>query len=423
MRILRHRDFRYLWLAQSTSFIGDGIVVVALALYVVQQTGSAADLGLVLAAQSLPLVGFLLVGGAWADRLPRHRVMVATDIVRFALHGTLALLIFSGGAAVWQLVAIEAAFGAAEAFFRPAANGLLPQTVPEEDIQQATATSSMSSNVAGFLGPVLATALVVGVGAGWAFALDAATFVVSALLLMRVRPRVRAGEERSSAPAESVLESIREGAREVRSHVWVLATLACFSVALFFMVAPWYVLGPGVAGLRYGSTSTWGVCEIFFGLGTVAGAIAGIGWRPRYPMRLAMIVIMPTPVVIAVYALGAPLAFVLPANVISGVGFALFDVWWLTALAERIAPERLSRVTSYDWMVSGGLLPLGYAIAGPVGSALGSVNVMVGGSALGLIAFALGLLPRETRMLERLHTGPEPLPAEEGVASLRGYRG
>src|SRR5476649_2629742 len=138
-RVLRHRDFRFLWLAQSASVIGDNFVLVALALFVVTRTGSATDLGLVLAARALPLVGFLLLGGVWADRLPRHRVMIATDVVRFSLHALLAILIFAGGLPIWQLVLIEVLFGSAEAFFRPAADGLLPQTVPEEDIQQARA--------------------------------------------------------------------------------------------------------------------------------------------------------------------------------------------------------------------------------------------------------------------------------------------
>src|SRR5580700_4110765 len=109
-RVLRHRDFRMLWLAQSTSVIGDNIVLVALALFIIQRTNSPTDLGFVLAAQALPLVAFLLIGGVWADRLPRHRVMIATDLVRFALHALLAVLIFAGQVAIWQLIVIEMLF-------------------------------------------------------------------------------------------------------------------------------------------------------------------------------------------------------------------------------------------------------------------------------------------------------------------------
>ncbi|HTZ88560.1 MAG TPA: MFS transporter, partial [Solirubrobacteraceae bacterium] len=235
LRVLRHRDFRYLWLAQSTSVIGDCIVIVALGLFVVKLTGDATDLGLVFAAASLPLVAFLLLGGVWADRLPRHRVMVVTDLVRFTLHALLATLIFTHVVAIWHLIVIEALFGSAEAFFRPAANGLLPQTVPEAEIQEAQGLSSLSNNIGEFAGPALATALVLGLGAGWAFALDAATFLISAMLLSRVRPRRRetVAEPEPEERHIGVLEEIRQGFREVRSRDWVWVTLATFCLALF----------------------------------------------------------------------------------------------------------------------------------------------------------------------------------------------
>jgi len=403
-RVLRHRDFRLLWLAQSASVIGDNIVLVALALFIIERTGSATDLGLVLAAQALPLVAFLLVGGVWADRLPRHRVMIATDLVRFALHALLAVLIFAGTVAIWQLVVIEMLFRSAEAFFRPAANGLLPQTVPEADIQPATAVTSMSNNVAEFAGPALATALVLGAGAGWAFALDAATFLVSAAFLSRVRPRVRGAAPATGADGErvGVWTSIREGAREVRSRVWVWATLASFCVALFCGLASWFVLGPIVAREQYGHLAVYGVLEAAIGFGTVIGSLTGVGWHPRHPLRLGMLATLLWPLSAILYAAGVTLIVVIPACVLAGAGFALFDIWWMTALAERIPPAALSRVTSYDWMVSYALLPLGYVLMGPLAARLGAVNVLLGGSALAALAFALGLLPRETRMLERL---------------------
>jgi Transmembrane secretion effector len=403
-RVLRHRDFRFLWLAQSWSVIGDRIVTVALALFVIDLTGSATDLGLVLAAQSLPLVAFLLIGGVWADRLPRQRVMIATDLVRFALHGLLAILIFSGSVQIWELIVIEALFGTAEAFFRPAATGVLPQTVPESEIQVANSMVGMFNNVAEFVGPALATGLVLGAGAGSAFALDAATFLLSAAFLTRVRPRRReaARDAPSGEPAVTVWGAIREGSAEVRSRAWVWGTLAAFCAALFTGLAPWFVLGPVVAREQYGHVAVYGFVAAALGLGTVAGSVLGAGWRPRYPMRYAMTAILLWPLAALLYAAGVTLAIVVPFTVIAGGGIALFDVWWETALAERIPADKLSRVSSYDWMVSLGLLPLGYVLAGPLAGALGAVTVLLGGSALACLALALGLLPRETRALERL---------------------
>jgi len=419
LRVLRHRDFRYLWLAQSSSVIGDCIVIVALALFVIDLTGSATDLGLVFAAASLPLVAFLLLGGVWADRLPRHRVMIGTDLVRFMLHALLAVLIFTHSTQIWQLIVIEALFGTAEAFFRPAANGLLPQTVPESEIQQANGLSSLSNNIGEFAGPALATALVLGLGAGWAFALDAVTFLISAALLTRVRPRRRAVSAAAETSPEQVTvrAEMREGFREVRSRAWVWATLAAFCVALFAALAPWFVLGPIVAREQYGHIGVYGVVSAAVGIGTIIGSLLGIGWRPRFPMRAAMLAILLWPCAAILYAAGVTLVIVIPTMLVGGAGIALFDVWWMTALAERIPADKLSRVSSYDWMVSLALLPLGYVLAGPLAQALGAVEVLIGGSAIACLALAAGLLPRETRMLERLAAqasgdgaATEPLP-------------
>jgi MFS family permease len=420
LRVLRHRDFRLLWLANSASVVGDRIVTVALALFVIDLTGSAVDLGLVLAAYSVPLVVLLLVGGVFADRLPRHLVVVGTDLVRFVLHGLLAVLILTGDARIWHVVAIGVLFGTAEAFYRPAATALLPQTVPEEQIQEANAVTAMFANIAEFAGPALATVLVLGLSPAAAFGLDATTFLVSALLLVRVRPRNRGAAQAAVADAPATVRGdIRIGFAEVRSRAWVWVTLAVFCVALFFAFAPLAVVGPIVARDEYGDIAVFGWVMAAFGAGMIAGSIAGLRWRPRFPMRRAMTIILLWPAAMAFYAAGAPLALVVPAGVVAGAGVALFDIWWLTALAERIPPDRLSRVTSYDWAVSLGLVPLGYVLAGPAADAFGATEVLLGGSLVALAVLALGLLPRETRMLARLER--EPVAAAQVLAELHPH--
>ncbi|MDX6623564.1 MAG: hypothetical protein QOE75_1496 [Solirubrobacterales bacterium] len=422
LQVLRHREFRLLWLAQSFSMLGDRIITVALALFITDLTGDATDLGLVLAAHALPLVAFLLIGGVWADRLPRKQLIVVTDLVRFVLHGTLAALIFLGEAQVWQVIVIEILFGTAEAFFRPAATALVPQTVPEPEIQEANALIGMSNNVAEFAGPALATVLVLGVGAGMAFAIDAATFVVSALFTIRIRPRRRELSAAEEAAAEleragGMWSELRAGYAEVRSRVWIWATLASFSVTVCFGVGPFFVLGPVVAEQHYGSVGIFGVMEACLGAGLIVGSLLAIRWRPLHPMRLAMLFACIWPPGILVFALGVPLAAVLPLVVAGGVGLALFETWWLTALAERIPPDKLSRVTSYDWMVSLGLLPLGFVLAGPLANSLGAVEVLVAGTTVAAVAAVAGTLPRETRNLRRIE-GPGRGPAEERPAIL-----
>jgi MFS family permease len=403
LRVLRHPSFRYLWLAQSASSLGDNIVIVALALFVTDLTGNPTDVGLVLGAQVLPLVTFLLIGGVWADRLPRAKLMIATDVVRAALHALLAVLIFTGSVEVWQLVVIEVLFGTAEAFFRPAYTGLVPRTVPADEIQEAQALSHLTYNLATLTGPAIATALVLGVGAGWAFALDAATFAVSGLLLMRVSARDERPAERER---NTLLADLIEGFREVRSRSWLWVTVVVFALAIPLGYAPLFVLGPTIAEDSYGTAAMFGLVTTLSGAGALGGAVLGLRWRPRHPMRAAYLVMAPWPLMLVAFAAGAPSVLVLLLAAGNGVGFALFTIWWDTAMAERIPPHALSRASSYEWMGSLILLPVGYLLAGPAAGATSPETVMIVGAILTAAVVAAGLIPRETRMLRGIvHDG------------------
>ena len=399
---LSARDFRLLWLSQTASVVGDALVLVAVGLFVTRLTGDPSDVGLVLGAYSLPLLLLVLFGGVVADRLPRQQVMIASDLVRAVLHGVLALLIVTGAVRIWHMVVIGALFGTAEAFFRPAYTGLVPQTVPEDQIQSAQALTGVSRELATMAGPALATVLVLGVGGAVAFALDAATFLVSALLLVRVRGRDRGG----AAPRSSVPRELAEGWQAVRTRAWVWATVLTFSLALFTALAPFFVLGASVAQDVYGSDAVYGLANAAWGVGTVTGAVLGARWKPLLPMRAAVLCAVPWPGCIAVFALGPALPVLYATMAVAGVGIGLFAVWWETALATRIPPHLLSRVSAWDWMGSLALLPLGYLLAGPVAARYGAVEVMVVGGAVGTAAMALALLPRSTRTLARLEDAP-----------------
>ena len=405
LRVLRHPAFRNLWLAQTTSAMGDNIVIVALALYVTDLTGNPVDVGIVLGAQVIPFLAFLLVGGVWADRLPRARVMITTDVVRAALHALLALLIFTETVEIWHLVVIEALFGTAEAFFRPAYTGLVPRTVPESEIQEAQALSSLTFNLAEFVGPAVATALVLGLGGGWAFLLDAATFAVSALFLLRVRTADSPPE-----PSErgTLLAELAEGFQEVRTRAWLWVTVVVFAIAVPLGYAPLYVLGPTIAEDVYDSAAVFGIVTAGYGAGALAGAIIGFRWRPRYPLRAAFLVTAAWPVMLVSYAAGAPVVAVVVLAAATGAGFALFDVFWDTAMAQRIPAHMLSRASSYEWMGSLILLPVGYLAAGPVAEATSPETVIVWGAILTAVVLSLGLIPRETRMLRRIEHAEAP---------------
>ena len=378
--VLRHRDFRFLWLGQTASVIGDRLITVTIALYLTE-VGSPTDVGIVLAANMTPFVLLLLIGGVWADRLPRHRVMIVTDLVRFALHALLAVLVLAGDVPLWQFAAIEALFGAAMAFSRPAYTGLLPQTVPEEEIQAAQALTSLVNNTSQFVGPALATALVLTVGAGWAFALDAATFLVSAAFLLRVRPRPR-GEVRERA---SLLREAAEGWHAVRERAWVWAVISGAAFVVLCVVGPLTTLGPAVAEDLHGETGIYGVLMAALGIGTIAGSLASTRWRPAHPIRVGQSLIVLYSASVAVFAIGAPVAVAVAAFVLGGFAVGIFGVLWETALAEHIPPHLLSRVGAYDWLGSMALIPVAYLVAGPLGESLGGSEVLLVGALVGVV--------------------------------------
>jgi Major Facilitator Superfamily len=346
---------------------------------------------------------FVLVGGVFADRLPRQSVMVVADAVRCLLHAVLALLIATGAVRIWQMVVIGLLYGTAQAFFQPAYTGLVPQTVPEEDIQAAQGLGGVSRQVAALASPALATLLVLTVGGATAFGLDAATFAVSAVMLARVRARER-GPVTAGA---SVLADLLQGWAAVRERAWVWATIAAFSVAILVAMAPFFVLGPSVSQQVYGTAAVFGVTNAFWGAGTILGAVAGARWRPRRPMFAGMLASLAWPGQIALFAAGPPVAALYAVTALARAGLGLFAVWWETALAQRIPPQLLSRVSAWDWMGSLALLPAGYLLAGPAARWLGAVPVLIGGGLLGLAMFALGLLPTSTRSLVRIED-PRP---------------
>lgn len=296
----------------------------------------------------------------------------------------------------------------------PAYSGLLPQTVPEDLIQDARALTESVGNLAFLVGPALATGLVLGVGAGEAFAFDAATFVVSVFLLLRVHPRSR-GVELERAP---MLRELRAGWHEVRSRNWVWVTIMVFTGAVLCVYAQWYALAPIVAREVYGSTGAFGVLESVAGAGAVIGAAVALRWRPARPLLVGLLLVMAWPLQVASFALGVPLAVVIAIAFATGFGFSLLMIWWETALARKIPPHALSRVSAYDWMGSLALLPLGYIVAGPLAGAIGPRNVLGIGSAIGIVLLALALLSRSVRQL-----GGGPAVGEPDGRGAAGARG
>jgi MFS family permease len=401
---LREREFRLLFAGRTVSLVGGAIAPVALAFAVLDLTGSKTDLGLILAAREIPLVVFLLAGGIWADRLPRNRVMVGANVTSGAVQAITAALLISGEAQVWHLAALAAVNGSSTAFFFPASAGIVPQTVPASLLQQANALLQLAMNTAMIGGAAVAGFLVAGVGPGWAIAVDAATFLLAAALIAAMRlPAV------ARPAATSFVGELGEGWREFRSRSWLWAIVLQFSLMLMVVLGAFTVLGPVVADEELGGPKAWGLILTGWSAGLVAGGLVGLRWRPRRMLLSATlaILVLPLPLV----ALGFPLSVPAVAAVafVAGVGNEIFGLLWHTTMQQEIPPEKLSRVYSYDALGSIGLVPLGYALAGPAAELFGLRATLWGAAAISVGVTLAVLLVREVRTLERrVMSSPSP---------------
>ena len=399
---LGERDFRLLWLGQATSALGSGLVPVALAFAVVQLTDSASALGIVLSAGLVSRVCLLLLGGVVADRLPRQRVMLAADAVRACTQGVVAVLLLTGRAEIWHLIVLFALYGAADSVFSPASTGLVPETVSPGRLQEANALMGMSRSAALVAGPVIAGLLVSGASPGWAFAIDALTFGCSCLSLSFLRLPGVGGVTHSS-----VLTDLRAGWREVRGRPWATTTIVRFSLSNLAM-APLFVLGPTVAHDSLGGATAWGLIGTAGGIGSVLGAGVALRVRPPRPLFAGTLAVALCALELALLARPFPAAVIALAAALGFGATSFSNALWFTALQERIPREALSRVSSYDWLGSLALQPVGYALAGPAAGAFGISATLVGAAA---VQVTVSVGAAFTPAIRALGVGESPEPA------------
>jgi predicted MFS family arabinose efflux permease len=365
MGVLRLREFRLLLGAQAVSMVGDRMVGIALAFAVLELGGSATDVGIVLACRTVPLVATLLVGGVVADRVSRRAVMVVADLSRLATQGAIAALLIGGGAEVWMLAVLAGLTGAAGGFFNPAATGLLPAIVPPERLLKANGIRATAMSGGEIAGPVIAGVLIATVGPGWAIAIDAVTFAVSALFLAGLRlPAV------VPRAATSFLVDLREGWGVFKSLTWVWTFVACSAFGNLVWGA-WSVLGPVVAERSLGGAAAWGTVLGAMGIGALIGSLVAMRARPRRPLVLAGVAYGLFVFPFLFLAAGAPVAVIALGALFGGVATMLGNAVWESTLQARVPAESLSRVSAYDWFGSLAFNPVGMAIWGPIAGLMG----------------------------------------------------
>jgi MFS family permease len=399
---LAEREFRLLFGGQLVSLLGTAVAPIALAFAVLELTGSTTDLGIVLAANWVPQLVLILFGGVFADRLPRHLVMVGSNLVSAAAQGTIAALLLTGTAQLWQLAALQIVRGAAFSFFFPASQGLVPETVRPTLLQQANALLGMSRNATSVLGAALGGVLVAAAGPGWALAFDATTYLVSAAVLAAVRlpAKVRTIE------TPSVLRELAEGWTEFVSRRWLWTIVAAAGIGNIAWTGASSVYGPLVAKESLGGAAAWGAIVAAEGAGLLIGGVVLLRWRPQRLLFLGTAALSMGAIPLLCLASLRSTAVIAAAFLLAGIGVELFSVAWSTALQEHVPLEKLSRVSSYDALGSFVFIPLGLAIAGPIAGAIGLTQALWLAAAVDAGSMLSVLAVREVRELRRL----EPVP-------------
>ena len=387
--VLRLRDFRRVFWAQVISTVGDFFVPVAIAFAVLDLTGSVSDLGLVLFARILGQVLLFLAGGVWADRLPRQQVMVASHVVRFFSQGFLGVLLVSGHARIWELIALQLVHGAATGVFRPAISGLTPQLVPSEQLQAANGLMYLTLGIGGIVGPAVGGLLVATIGAGWALIGDAVSFALAAVMLVRIRPLGYAPR-----PRESFWRELAGGWREVRSRTWLWASIVDFAAFQMIYLATIMVLGPLVAKQSLGGAGAWAAILVAFSFGTLLGNAWSMRLRPKRPLIFAWGIILLSGPSLVLLAFRTPTWTIALTEIFSGLSIGVAGTLWETTLQRNVPPEALSRISAYDWMGSTVLRPLGLVIVGPIAAAIGVKATLLGAFALTMVSsLTLLLIP------------------------------
>jgi MFS family permease len=371
-------------------------VPVALAFAVLGIERSASALGLVLASYSVPRVLLLLPAGVWADRLPRNLLMVATDLLRFASQAMAAVLLISGEAEIWHLIVLNLLHGIGASFFLPASTGLVPQIVSPARLQEANGLLSLTGSGFQVLGPVLGGVFVTTIGAGWALAVDAMTFLVSAAFLGRLTL-----PERAARTATSFLSELREGWREFTSRTWLWVDGVFSALGNMAVLAPVWALGPLVAEESLDGASSWAAIVTCFGLGSLLAGAAVLRFKPERPIFAGVAALSLLALPPALLAVPAPTAVIAGGSFVAGFGLIFFNTLFETTVQEQVPDEALSRVASIDWMLSLALYPVGLGLAGFVAEAIGTGPTLAAAAVWAAASTVIVLLVPSVREVRR----------------------
>jgi DHA3 family tetracycline resistance protein-like MFS transporter len=401
-RSLMHRPFALMWTGQTISRLGDSLYRIALAWWVLEETGSATAMGTVLVLSQVPMLLFLLIGGIIVDRLPRVRIMFASDLLSGIVIGTVAVLSWLGNLELWHIYTASIIFGLVEAFFFPAYQAVVPEITPAEYLQSANSLNGLSQRITGVIGPALGAALVATGGTSVTFGLDAISFFISAGCIGAM---MRAGVESKEQPAEevkatqgfSLVSAIRQGLLDLKAGLnavtsvpWIWISIMVFGIFNIMEASPRAVALPFLIKNDLGAD-----VGLLGALGSAssAGFVVGMLWLGQYKRLhrrgiIGYLSIATMGVSLLLLGFKLPIPILLAGMFLAGLCTSVFALIWTHSLQEMVPRNLLGRVSSIDALGSFVLLPIGYAIAGWATDLLGAPSVfLIGG--VGTIIIAL----------------------------------
>ena len=407
-------QYRLLFTGQVLSILGDRVTGVVLPFAVLAVGGDVGDVAIVSAAQFLPFALLALPAGVWADRYNRKLILIGSDVARFVIQLTAGILLVTGSAEVTHLAVLAAVYGAADAFFAPAFTGLLPGTVAPVNLQPANALRGLSYSTGSIVGPVLGGLLVAFAGGpGGALLFDAATFAVSIACLIPLRPRMVADvlhDEDPKASTDHFFTSLKEGWSEVRSRSWVTAFLGGMASYHVIVLPAIFVLGPVLAADEMDGAKSWAIITAGFGVGCVVGDLLLLRWKPRFALRVASLMLIGASCQAAFIGSGFGVWAIAGLEVLAGICVTGTFTLWETSLQEHIPDRALSRVSSYDYLTSAGLIPVGNLLIGGFSAAVGVREALFAMTILGVTAAAVIASLPAVRRLPRGSMVAEPAP-------------
>lgn len=393
-------SFTRFFTAQSLSWLGSSMTPVALAFGVLDAAGDPGALGAVLAALSIPMLVFLLVGGVVADRFPRSRLLVATHAASAVTQLATAVWFFWGDAPMSALLVVSALSGAASAMTGPALRGVVTELVPEQALQRAASARATSRNAFRLLGPSVAGVLVAVSGAGWALLIDALCLAIAAALLATVRTA------RPIEAAGSVLEDLREGWREFASRRWLWTISVAFFVVNLALAAVWLVAGPVIAAGTIGAAG-WGIVLGVRAGGLILGGLLAYRWTPGRPLVWGQLAVIPLALSFLALGLAPRLPVLIAVALLAGIGAAIEGILWESTLQREIPARAQSRVASYDMLSSFASVPLGQLLAPVLILAWGPGPLAIVGGAVVLVAGLTPLLSTQVRGVRSADRRPD----------------